>query len=144
MNQPVTLAAESAPFIQSFANIGLIPDSAGTYFLPRLVGLQKATAMAMLAEKIKAGEAADLGLIYKAVPDDLLINEATALAEKLAGMPTRGLGLTKRAFLAGFNNTLEQQLELEEQLQAEAGTTADHKEGVQAFLEKRKPAFKGA
>ncbi|MCB0397800.1 MAG: 2-(1,2-epoxy-1,2-dihydrophenyl)acetyl-CoA isomerase [Flavobacteriales bacterium] len=140
----ITIAAESANFIQSFANIGLIPDSGGTYFLPRLVGMQKATAMAMLAEKISAEKAAELGLIYQHVPDTELSEAAMKLAVRLASLPTRGLALTKKAFMEGMNNTLDQQLELEAQLQAEAGATSDHREGVNAFLEKRKPQFTGA
>ncbi len=139
----ITLAVASAKFIQSFSNIGLIPDSGGTYFLPRLVGHQKAMAMTMLGEKVTAEEAADLGLIYKACSDEEMEGEALKIAEKLAKMPTRGLGLTKKAINKGMNNTLEDQLGVEEELQAEAGKTKDFKEGVQAFLEKRKPEFKG-
>ena len=139
----ITFAAESAKFIQSFSNIGLVPDSGGTYTLPRLVGLQRATALAMLGDKITAKEAETLGLIWKAVPDDQLEADAYAVALKLASMPTKGLGLTKRAFNQGLFNDFEDQLELEEKLQAEAGRTYDYKEGVTAFLEKRKPLFKG-
>jgi len=139
----IVLAAEEAKFVQSFSQIGLIPDSAGTYLLPRLVGLPKATAMAFLDEKIAAPEAVDIGLIYKAVPASSLIDEAGAIAKKLAAMPTRGFGLTKRAFNASFSNDLDVHLELEAKLQTEAGNTYDYNEGVQAFLEKRKPEFKG-
>lgn len=139
----ITCAAESASFIQSFANIGLIPDSAGTFFLPRLVGLQRATALAMLAEKIKAQQAMEYGLIWKVFPDDQLQKEAFAIAQKLSTMPTKGLGLTKRLFNSGFFNDLQTQLRMEEQLQEEAATSYDYKEGVNAFLEKRKPVFKG-
>ena len=139
----ITFASESASFIQSFANIGLIPDSAGTFFLPRLAGLQRATAMAMLAEKIKAQQAMDFGLIWKVIADDKLQEEAFATAKKLSSMPTKGLGLTKRLFNNSLFNDLETQLSMEEQLQQEAGNSYDHKEGVKAFLEKRKPVFKG-
>ncbi len=139
----ITFAAESAFFIQSFANIGLIPDSAGTFFLPRLAGLQRATAMAMLAEKIKAQQAMEFGLIWKVFPDDKLQEEAFSIAKKLAQMPTKGLGLTKRLFNKSLSNDLEKQLLLEEKLQEEAGNSYDYNEGVKAFLEKRKPVFKG-
>lgn len=139
----ITCAAESASFIQSFANIGLIPDSAGTFFLPRLVGLQRATALAMLAEKIKAQQAMEYGLIWKVFPDDQLQKEGLAIAQKLSVMPTKGLGLTKRLFNKGLFNDLETQLRMEEQLQEEAANSYDYKEGVNAFLEKRKPVFKG-
>ena len=139
----ITFAAESASFIQSFSNIGLIPDSGGTFFLPRLAGLQRATAMAMLAEKVKSQQAVEFGLIWKMVSDDKLQEEAFGIAKKLAAMPTKGLGLTKRLFNNGLSNNLASQLSLEEQLQQEAGNSFDHKEGVKAFLEKRKPVFKG-
>ncbi len=139
----ITFATASAKFIQSFSNIGLIPDSAGTYFLPRLAGLQKAAGLTMLGEKVPAEEAANMGLIYKVCEDGQLEEEALGAAKKLAKMPTRGLGLTKRALNQGMQNNLEDQLQVEEKLQAEAGSTADFKEGVQAFLEKRKPEFKG-
>ncbi len=139
----ITLAAESASFIQSFSKIGLIPDSAGTYFLPRLIGNQKATALMMLAEKLPASEAEKLGLIYKVVADADLYNEALKVAQTLADMPTVGFGLTKKAINAAMNNTLEEQLKLEAVLQEKAAESVDHKEGVNAFLEKRKPIFKG-
>lgn len=139
----ITFAAESASFIQSFSNIGLIPDSAGTFFLPRLAGLQRAAAMTMLAEKVKARQAMEFGLIWKVVADDKLQEEALGAAKRLASMPTKGLGLTKRLFNQGFSNDLVEQLKLEEKLQQEAGNSYDHKEGVRAFLEKRKPVFEG-
>lgn len=139
----ITLAAESATFVQAFSKIGLIPDSAGTYFLPRLIGVQKATALMMLAEKLPAVEAEKLGLIYKVVADAELYNEAFKIADSLANMPTVGLGLTKRAINLGLNNNLIQQLEVEAVLQELASESCDHKEGVKAFLEKRKPEFKG-
>jgi len=140
----ITLAAGSASFIQAFSKIGLIPDSGGTYFLPRLVGLQKATALAMLGDKLSATDAEKMGLIYQVVADEQLEAESTLLAERLAGMPTKALGLTKRAFNEGLRQDLAQQLELEQQLQTEAGLTNDFREGVQAFLEKRKPVFTGS
>ncbi len=139
----ITLAAESASFIQSFSKIGLIPDSAGTFFLPRLIGMQKATALMMLAEKLPAVEAEKLGLIYKVVPDAELYNETLKIAQSLAEMPTVGLGLTKKAINLGMNNTLIDQLGVEAVLQEQAAESLDHKEGVKAFLEKRKPIFKG-
>lgn len=139
----ITCAAESASFIQSFANIGLIPDSAGTFFLPRLAGLQRATAMAMLAEKIKAQQAMEFGLIWKVFTDEKLNEEAFALAQKLSAMPTKGIGLTKRLFNNGLFNDLDTQLQMEEQIQEEAANSYDYNEGVNAFLEKRKPVFKG-
>lgn len=139
----ITIAAESATFIQAFSKIGLIPDSGGTYFLPRIIGRQRATALMMLGEKVSAKEAEAMGMIYKAVPDELFATEALAIAQKLAQMPTIGLGLTKRALNYSLTNDLEKQLLIEDQLQSAAGQTQDYKEGVQAFLEKRSPNFKG-
>ena len=139
----IVLAASSAVFIQAFSKIGLIPDSGGTFFLPRLVGMQRATAMMMLGEKIKAEQAVQFGLIYKVCEDARLSEEAMALTKMLSSMPTRGLGLTKRALNASFHNNLDDQLKLEGELQAEAGHSHDYREGVNAFLEKRLPVFKG-
>lgn len=139
----IVLAAKSASFIQAFSAIGLIPDSGGTFTLPRLVGWQKATALMMLGDKIKAQEAEQMGMIYKSVDDDALIQESTALASRLSNMATMGLGLTKRALNASLTNDLTSQLKLEEELQTMAGQTHDYKEGVNAFLEKRKPQYKG-
>lgn len=140
----ICIATASASFIQAFSKIGLIPDSGGTFFLPRIIGFQKAAALAFLGDKVSATEAESMGMIYKAIPDENFRETYTQLAQQLANMPTRGIGLTKRAFNASLTNDLESQLALEEQLQTEAGTTHDYNEGVQAFLEKRKPNFKGA
>ena len=139
----IVVAAENAKFIQSFVNIGLIPDTGGTYLLPRLVGIHKAAVMTMLGEKMAASEAKDLGLVYKVFPDAELLDEATALAKRLAQMPTKGIGLTKRALNLSLSNTLDEQLAVERELQGVAGRTADNAEGINAFLEKRKPVFKG-
>ncbi len=139
----ITVAGERASFIQSFANIGLIPDSGGTYFLPRLAGFQRASALTMLGEKISAQQACDYGLIWKVFKDDAMVGEAFSIAKKLASMPTKGIGLTKRLLNQGLLNNLESQLSMEEKLQKEAGNSLDYKEGVNAFLEKRKPVFKG-
>lgn len=139
----IVVAKSSAAFIQAFSKIGLIPDSGGTFVLPRLIGLQRASAITMLAEKITAEEAVAMGMIYKSVPDDDFDAYVQELATKLAQMPTRGLGLTKRALNASMHNDLQSQLALEEELQFMAGNTADYHEGVSAFLEKRKPVFKG-
>ncbi len=140
----ITVASESASFIQAFSKIGLIPDSGGTYFLPRLIGRQKATALMMLGDKVSATEAEELGMIYKVLPAETFAEDAWKLATKLAQMPTIGLGLTKRALNHSLTNDLDTQLAVEDQLQATAGLTADFQEGVNAFLEKRKPIFKGA
>ena len=137
------VAKSSAKFIQAFANIGLIPDSGGTYWLPRLVGMARAKALTMLATPLGATEAADMGLIHHAVPDDEWDTAVDALAKKLASMPTKGLGLTKRALHASQDNTLHEQLALELDLQFEAAETEDYAEGVQAFLDKRPAQFTG-
>ncbi|MBN8702891.1 MAG: enoyl-CoA hydratase/isomerase family protein [Bacteroidetes bacterium] len=139
----LVMASSTASFIQSFSKIGLIPDSGGTFFLPRLVGLQKATAMTFLAEKISASEAVELGLIYKSIDENQLETESLALATKLSNMPTKGLALTKKLLNQSFNNTLNEQLNQEAFAQVEAGLTADSKEAINAFLEKREPNFKG-
>ena len=139
----IVVAAKSAQFIQAFSKIGLIPDSGGTWFLPRLAGFARTNAMYMLDEKISANQAVELGLIYKAVDDENLENETDSIAQKLASMPTKGFGIYKRAMNETFSNNLDQQLELEANLQTEAGNTDDYKEGVEAFLEKRKPVYKG-
>jgi 2-(1,2-epoxy-1,2-dihydrophenyl)acetyl-CoA isomerase len=139
----ITLAAENATFIQSFAKIGLIPDSGGTFILPRIVGLQRAAALTMLCDKLDAKTARDWGLLYDVVPAEQLFDKAFAVAQRLATMPTRGIGLAKRAFNAAFANDMDAQLALEEELQREAGKTADYAEGVRAFMEKRAPVFEG-
>ena len=137
------VASEAASFVQSFVHVGLIPDSGGTWMLPRLVGLARATQLAMLGEKVAARQALEWGMIYAVAAPDALMDTAGALAERLAGMATRGLGITKRGFNAGFGQGLDAQLTLEEGLQREAGATADYAEGVQAFVEKRRAAFGG-
>lgn len=139
----ITLAAKSASFIQAFSKIGLIPDSGGTYYLPRLVGMQKAAALMFLGDKVMAEDAEKMGMIYKAVADENLQEEAMKIAQTLAKMPTKGIGLTKRLLNESFNNTLTQQLNLEGDLQTIAGSTYDYNEGVNAFLEKRPANFKG-
>ena len=139
----IVLASDQAIFVQSFSKIGLIPDSGGTFFLPRLVGLQRANMMYLLDEKITPQKAVEMGLIYKSVEADQLIDEAHQICQKLAKMPTKGFGLYKRAVNQSLQNNLAEQLELEADLQTEAGNTHDYHEGVQAFLEKRKPNFEG-
>lgn len=139
----VVIASQSASFIQAFSKIGLIPDSGGTFFLPRLVGWQKASALMMLGEKISATDAERMGMIYKVFPDAEFMNEAKKMAETLASMPTKGLAYTKQLLDNSFDNNYEDQLHDEEIFQQRAGSTYDYKEGVQAFLEKRKPNFKG-
>jgi len=139
----ITFATKSASFVQAFSKIGLIPDSGGTFFLPRIIGSQKAMALFMTGEKLMAEDAERMNMIYKVVEDGELENAVSDFAKKLAKMPTKGLGLTKRAVNQTWTNTLSQQLALEEDLQTEAGNTYDFKEGTQAFIEKRKPVFKG-
>lgn len=139
----ITIAKKSASFIQAFSKIGLIPDSGGTFFLPRIIGSQKALALMMTGDKISAEEAEKMNMIYQAVEDEVFESVVIAFAEKLATMPTRGLGLTKRAVNQSFSNSLSEQLSVEEELQTEAGKTHDFNEGVTAFMEKRKPVFTG-
>ena len=139
----IVIAGKSSSFIQAFSKIGLIPDSGGTFILPRLVGWQRAAALMMTGDKVGADDAVAMGMIYKAVPDAMLQEEATRLARQLALMPTRGIGLTKRLLNDSVYNSLERQLDNEARVQAEAGRTTDFIEGVRAFLEKREPRFKG-
>jgi len=139
----IVVASEEASFIQAFSKIGLIPDSGGTFFLPRIIGFQKASALMMLGDKLSANEADDLGMIYKAFTPINFASESWAIAEKLAKMPTYGLWLTKKALNESMDNTLIKQLALEDELQSTAGESYDYNEGVNAFLEKRKPEFKG-
>lgn len=136
-------ASENAVFIQSFCHLGLIPDSGGTYFIPRLVGLQRAAGMMMLGEKVSAKEAESIGLIYKTFPAGKLMEEVREIAGKLANLPTKGLALTKRALNQALTNDLVSQLEIEAELQTEAGKTDDYQEGLRAFTEKKKPHFTG-
>jgi 2-(1,2-epoxy-1,2-dihydrophenyl)acetyl-CoA isomerase len=139
----IVVASEKASFVQAFSKIGLIPDSGGTYFLPRLIGLQKASALMMLGDKLTAEEAEKLGMIYKVYKEDEFEANLKTLSSKLAEMPTRGLALTKKALHQAMNNNFYRQLNVEKEFQIEAGKTNDYKEGVSAFLEKRKPNFIG-
>ena len=139
----IVVAAESASFVQAFSKIGLIPDSGGTFFLPRLIGMQKAAALMMTGEPVLAKDAENMGMIYKSYTDDSFEAESWKLVSKLAKMPTKGLGLTKKLLNASATNDLESQLTMEDECQVIAANTADFKEGVDAFLEKRKPNFKG-
>jgi 2-(1,2-epoxy-1,2-dihydrophenyl)acetyl-CoA isomerase len=139
----IVIAARSASFLQAFAKIGLVPDSGGTFFLPRLIGQARARALCLLAEPISAETAAEWGLIWKCVDDAELMNEAQAICERFGDAPTRSLAMIKRAFDASAHNTLDAQLDLERDLQREIGRGSDYLEGVTAFMEKRKPVYKG-
>jgi len=139
----VVVAARSATFIQAFSRIGLIPDSGGTWTLPRLVGWQKASALMMLGDKVDADEAERLGMVYQVLPDEGFHEAAMALARRLATMPTRALALTKHALQQALSNDLDTQLDLEDRLQQAAALTYDYREGVDAFLAKRKPVYRG-
>lgn len=139
----VVVASEYASFIQAFSKIGLIPDSGGTFFLPRLIGFQKASALAMLGDKVNAEEAERMGMIYKIFSAEDFEGEVQKLAMTLANMPTQALGYTKRLFNASMTNDLNAQLDMESELQIKSAQSEDYAEGVQAFVEKRKPNFKG-
>ena len=139
----IVIAARSASFIQAFSKIGLVPDAGGSYFLPRLVGTARAMGLALLAEKLEAEQAVQWGLIWKVADDQQLATEANALAQRLASGPTKGYGLLKKAMYASSGNSLDAQLDLERDLQREAGYSEDYREGVTAFKEKREPRFKG-
>lgn len=139
----IVLAARSAKFIQAFAKVGLVPDAGGTWSLTHILGEPRAKALAMTAEPLSAERAADWGLIWKAVEDEALLDEAGAMARNLAAGATLGLGMTKRLIQAAAANTLDQQLDMERDCQRIAGRSADYAEGVSAFLDKRKPEFKG-
>ena len=139
----VVVAHEKVSFIQAFSLIGLIPDSGGTFFLPRLIGFQKASSLAMLGDKVSADEAERLGMIYKVIPFERFEDEVNELAKKMANMPTKALGLIKKTLNASMSNNLDEQLALESKYQIEAAQTKDYAEGVAAFIEKRQPNFKG-
>ncbi|HEV7230831.1 MAG TPA: enoyl-CoA hydratase-related protein, partial [Bacteroidia bacterium] len=139
----VVIAARSVSFIQAFSKIGLIPDSGGTFFLPRLVGFGRASALMMLGDKVPAAEAFQMGMIYRITEDDKLMEEALNTATTLSDMPTKGIGLTKRLLNESLFNSLEKQLAAEGREQITAAQTFDYNEGVTAFLQKRKPVFKG-
>jgi 2-(1,2-epoxy-1,2-dihydrophenyl)acetyl-CoA isomerase len=137
------VAAASASFLQAFSKIGLVPDSSGTYFLPRLIGWQKASALMMLGEKISAEEAERIGMVYKVFPDESFAEQSIAMAKQLASMPTKGLAYTKLLLTNSLVSNMEDQLQDEDIFQQRAADTKDYQEGVKAFMEKRKPNFTG-
>ena len=139
----IVVASEKASFIQAFSKIGLVPDSGGSFYLPRLIGFQRASALMLLGDKVAAQQARELGMVYKVFESETFQQQALDLALEMAQMPTKALGLTKQLLNASFNNTLDQQLTLESTLQIQAANSNDYKEGVTAFVEKRKPNFKG-
>jgi 2-(1,2-epoxy-1,2-dihydrophenyl)acetyl-CoA isomerase len=139
----IVLAASSSAFIQAFSKIGLIPDSGGTFFLPRLIGFQKASALMMTGDKVSAAEADKMGMVYKVIDDATFADEALKAATNLAQMPTLGLAYTKMALNHSMHRTFEEQLKEEDILQRKAAATEDYAEGINSFLEKRKPTFKG-
>jgi 2-(1,2-epoxy-1,2-dihydrophenyl)acetyl-CoA isomerase len=137
------LAAKSASFIEAFCKLGLIPDTGGTWHLPRMIGMARATGLAMLGEKLSAEKAEEWGLIWRAVPDESLMDEAMKMASHFATAPTKGLAFTKKALQASYANTLPQQLQLEADMMRELGYSHDYREGVAAFMAKRPANFKG-
>jgi len=139
----VVVAASSASFIQAFSKIGLIPDSSGTYFLPRLIGWQKASALSMLGDKVSAADAERMGMLYKVIADEKFSEESISIASTLAAMPTKGLAYTKQLLNSSFSNSFETQLKEEDRVQQLAASTEDYQEGITAFLEKRQAQFKG-
>ena len=139
----IVVAAKSASFIQAFSKLGLIPDSGGTYFLPRLIGIQKAAALMMTGEAVSAEKAEALGMIYAVYEDSEFETSAMKLADTISSMPTKGLGYTKKLLSQTFNNSLEDQLSLEAETQALSASSKDHQEGIKAFMEKRTPQFTG-
>ncbi len=139
----IVVATASASFIQAFSKIGLIPDSGGTYFLPRLIGWQKASALCMLGDKVSAAEAEQMGMVYKVFPDADFNEASFAIATTLSQLPTQALAFTKKALNHSMVHSMDQQLQMEDRLQQQASQTEDFKEGVASFLEKRKPVFRG-
>ena len=139
----IVIAGKSASFVEAFCRLGLIPDTGGTWILPRLIGMARATGLAMLGEKLTADKAEQWGLIWKAVPDELLMTEAQAMAEHFAAAPTKGLAFTKKALQISHCNSLPEQLKLEGEMMRELGYSHDYREGVAAFVAKRTPEFKG-
>ena len=139
----VVVSSASASFIQAFSKIGLIPDSGGTFTLPRLIGWQKASALMMTGDKVTATEAERIGMIYKVIDDEIFEEESKKIAQTLSQMPTKGLAFTKHALNHSFNNDWEKQLLLEDEYQQKAASTEDYAEGINSFIEKRNATFKG-